>query len=323
MENTDAISAAVRPDVLGEPWVSRVLPVTPSRRAPGADHAVLVHQRQAQERGLPRAVVYLPGFVDYFFQAEHAQAWIDAGVEFYGLDMRSQGRASHGVRLEDVRDLTVRHEEIARAVEIARGAGAQHVTLLGHSTGGLQAAIFTADNPGVDALVLNSPWFDFTQPAHTQTVARVASSLLRRVAPRFPLSSLSPEYPRSIHLSTGGEFDFDTAFKVLDNFPARAGFVASVIALQRRIRERGLAIDVPVLVATSGRFGDKRLAADLAEADCVLNPADMERLAPRLGSKVEVRAFPGGLHDLAVSRRPVRDDYTTAVIAWAVAQPLA
>lgn len=311
---------AVFPDILGEPWVSRVLPVTPSRRAPGADHAVLVHHRRAAERALPRAVVYLPGFVDYFYQAEHAQAWVAAGVEFYGLDMRGQGRAAPS-RLEEVWDLTVRFEEVARAITLARESGAEHVTLLGHSTGGLLAAHFAAEKGGVDALVLNSPWLALTQPAALQRVARVAAALLGRAAPRVPLGNLTPEYPRSVHASTGGEFNFDTTFKVLVDFPARAGFLASVMALQRRIEHHGLPVTVPILVAASDRFGSPRLPADLTGSDVVLNPADMRRLAPRLGTAVELRSFPGGLHDLALSPRPIRDNYTAAVIEWSLRTP--
>ena len=43
----DAAAPTPTPDILGEPWVARRIPVTDAAAAPGADHAVLVHQRQA------------------------------------------------------------------------------------------------------------------------------------------------------------------------------------------------------------------------------------------------------------------------------------
>jgi len=316
------VNTAVRPDILGEPWVSRILPLTPSPAAPGADYAVLVHQREAASGRSSRAVLAIPGFVDYFFHTHHAQAWLDAGIEFYALDQRGQGRASQGLpRMEDIRDLTVREEDIRSALAVVREHGHTHVTLLGHSTGGLQTAIF-ANRPdhGVDAVVLNSPWLDINRPKPLTTLVTVLSRALSPIAPTVALSQLGYDYPRSLHVRYGGEWDFDTDWKVLGPFPARAGFLHAVRVLQAEVA-RGLAIDVPVLVCTSDRAGDPNHPTpdELASADCVLDPADTHRLAPNLGRDIEVRVFPGGRHDLCLSVRPVRDQYTEAVVAWSLA----
>ena len=88
-------------DILGEPWVARRIPVTESDAAPGADHAVLVHQRGAAPApgAAPRhdrAVLYLHGRNDYFFQTWLADALLEAGYEFYALDLRTCGRAGAG-----------------------------------------------------------------------------------------------------------------------------------------------------------------------------------------------------------------------------------
>ena len=86
-------------DILGEPWVARRIAVTPDEAAaPGADHAVLVHQRGAvpPAGGAPRherAVLYLHGRNDFFFQTHLADALLTAGYEFYALDLRTCGRA--------------------------------------------------------------------------------------------------------------------------------------------------------------------------------------------------------------------------------------
>lgn len=319
MQLSDAL-----PDLLGEPWVSRVIPVAPNPKSPGMDHAVLVHQREHATRneGRPseRAVLYLPGFADYFFQAEHAQAWIDAGVEFYGLDQRGQGRASfHISNPDDVRDLRLRNEEIRRAAHFLRETGHTHLTLLGHSTGGLTAAIYAASHE-VDVLILNSPWMELTQPAPVRVLGTPLAHLLAKIAPAVPMGHLGQAYAKALTPEYGGEWEIDPRMKPLTPFPMRAGTLSSVRTLQAELR-RGLGIAAPTLLACSTAHRTTTDPTDpvLRFTDTVLDPADMVRLAPRLGRDVTILPVPGGIHDLALSPRPARDEYTAAVIAFSIA----
>ncbi|WP_103061997.1 alpha/beta hydrolase [Actinomyces qiguomingii] len=184
------------PDILGEPWVARTIPVTDSPAAPGADHAVLVHQRGAIPTPEPkgqspaprhaRAVLYLHGRNDYFFQTWLADAFLTAGYEFYALELRACGRA--GVDYwspHDVRDLRVHDEEIAEALHIIRGEhGHSTVVLNGHSTGGLQAVIWAGDHPGsVDAVALNSPWLQLNSSGLVRSYGSAFVDLLSRRDP--------------------------------------------------------------------------------------------------------------------------------------------
>ncbi|WP_425591839.1 alpha/beta hydrolase [Actinomyces procaprae] len=196
-----ASSTAVPPgplvtDILGEPWVARTIPVTESPAAPGADHAVLVHQRRAAPTPGPdgqvsgprhaRAVLYLHGRNDYFFQTWLAGAFLAAGFEFYALELRTCGRAGVGYRSpHDVRDLRVHDEEITEALRIIREEhGHSDVVLNGHSTGGLQAVIWAADHPGsVEAVTLNSPWLQLNSSALVRSYGSALIDLLSRRAP--------------------------------------------------------------------------------------------------------------------------------------------
>ncbi|WP_338063852.1 alpha/beta hydrolase [Actinomyces ruminis] len=183
-------------DILGEPWVARTIPVTDSPAAPGADHAVLVHQREAvpppSPEGRPgaprheRAVLYLHGRNDYFFQTWLADAFLDAGYEFYALDLRACGRAGVGYwSPHDVRDLRVHDEEIAEALRIIRQEhGHSTVVLNGHSTGGLQAVIWAGDHPGsVEAVTLNSPWLQLNSSGLVRSYGSAFIDLLSRRDP--------------------------------------------------------------------------------------------------------------------------------------------
>ena len=186
-----ATSEPTAPDILGEPWVARRIPVTESpTKASGADHAVLVFQREAAGRASrprhSRAVLYLHGRSDYFFQTHLAQAYLDAGFEFYALDLRACGRAGTGhASPHDVRDLRVHDEEISEALRIIRSEHGHDVVVLnGHSTGGLQAVIWAADHPGtVDAVVLNSPWLDLRGSTLVRSYGSAFVDLLSRRDP--------------------------------------------------------------------------------------------------------------------------------------------
>lgn len=348
-------------DLLGEPWVARRLPVTVSDDAPGADHAVLVHQRQAvpepgQGPRHTRAVLYLHGRNDYFFQTWLAQALLDAGYEFYALDLRTCGRSGIGYRSpHDVRDLRVYDEEITEAARIIREEHGHTVLVLnGHSTGGLQAVLWAGDHPGaVEAVTLNSPWLDLQAGSFMRSYGSAAVDLLARRDPDRiviydPLAEGVPGwsgdgdepadwafgatlgeasddlYGRSLHRRWGGEWDWDLSLKPTPSFPVRAGFMAAVRRAHRDVHH-GLDIEVPVLLccSTDSAAGTAREDLTLEEAlrqDVVLDVSQMVARAPFLGSDVTVRQVPGGVHDLVLSPEPARSDYLFALTGWLAAR---
>ena len=245
----------------------------------------------------------------------------EAGIPLAGLDMRRCGRSvrSNASR-DDLRDIYVREEEIGLAIGRLRSLGARRIALIGHSTGGLQAALWAADNPGtVDAVVLNSPWLDhnggaFERGPLTRFIDRVGA---RR--PRLVFSPLFLRYARALHTDFGGEFSFDPRHKPLRRAVARMGFIRTVRRAQARIAAGDVKIDVPLLVAHSDassrrpRFPSRD---DVAVRDAVLGVEDMKRLAPVLSERVEMLEIPGGRHDLALSAKPAREAYTRGVVDW-------
>ncbi|SEE89679.1 alpha/beta hydrolase [Ruania alba] len=302
-------------DVLGGPWVQQTLQLRPDGTHPDPV-ATLVHQDDAGSR--PRAVLYLHGFTDYFFQAEHAQGWTDTGFDFYALDLRDYGRSIRPGRTPNfVTDLSRYDEEIGLALAQIRAAGAEEVVLLGHSTGGLIASLYASDHGGVDALVLNSPWFDLNSSWVNRVLTTRVLDAVGRWLPVLRVSTLGEPYGRSLHTSTGGEWGYDLAWKPFEDVPVYAGWLRAIRRGHARIA-RGLDVHAPVLVCTAGRSGhpDHPTDADLAGADCVLDVQHMWDRAPRLGVDVTVRRFQGGRHDLALSAEPVRQEYARVVLAW-------
>jgi alpha-beta hydrolase superfamily lysophospholipase len=306
------------PDVLGGDWVQRTLHLVPD--AQGDPVATLVHRRDAgADRSRP-AVLYVHGFVDYFFQTHVADALADRGYDLYALDLRDHGRSIRpGREPNDTRELAVYAEEIDAAVRLVR-AEHDRVVLLGHSTGGLVAALWAHHRRGrgrVDAVVLNSPWLAVRGSwLERRVLAPLLHHVVGRVAPGVIVSHVGEHYGRALHADRGGEWTYDLAWKPHEGFPVRAGFVHAVRRGHAEVA-RGLAIDVPVLVLASDASGpDDRWHDGLLTTDSVLEVADMRRLAPRLGPDVTYEEISGGAHDLALSPLPARTRYLDEVVGW-------
>ena len=154
-------------DVLGPDYEAIELPM--GRDAEGEVVATLVRRRGA-ESGSRRAVLYLHGFVDYFFQTHLADFYVELGFDFYALDLRKYGRSLRPHQTPNfVESLTDYFPEIDEAVRIVRDVDGHGTLLLnGHSTGGLVAALWADRVKGkglVDGLFLNSPFLDIDEPA--------------------------------------------------------------------------------------------------------------------------------------------------------------
>lgn len=313
------------PDVLGEPFEACTIALHRDLIA-GSDEAALSDVVATLVRaGAPkstRAVLYVHGFADYFFQAEHALRLAREGdLDFYGLDLRRYGRSLRpGQVTADIRSLAEYDEELTRALEIIRGEGHRQVILLGHSTGGLIAALFAARHPrAIDALVLNSPWFDLNASALRRLTSTPIAATVATRTPTRQIARMDPAYGRSIHRSTGGEWDFDLVLKPLEGFPVRAAWLRAIRRGHRQVNA-GLHLRLPVLMCSSSRSGGRAGAhpntTELAGADCVLDVAHMWRAVPTLGENVTLHTIPGGRHDLALSAAPARAAYERTVLTW-------
>ena len=305
-----------QPDVLGEPWVARTLALPPdveSGRAGVDPVATLVH-RPARHR---RAVLYLHGFVDYFFHPHVADALDAAGWDLYALDLRDYGRSiREGRHPNHIRELAGYAPEIDAAVAALR-ADHDQVALMGHSTGGLVAALWAHARPGrVDAVVLNSPWLDLRKSWFERVVFTRVLHVLGRVTPELVVGHIQPHYGRALHSGSGGEWGYDLAWKPHEGFPVRASFIATIRAGHARV-ERGLDIREPVLVVTSDATGpDDRVHDALLTTDSVLDVAQIAARAPGLGREVTLATIPGGAHDLALSPAPAREEYLRTVVEF-------
>jgi alpha-beta hydrolase superfamily lysophospholipase len=268
------------------------------------------------------AVLYLHGFVDYFFQSHMAAAFEQRGYRFYAIDLRGYGRSiEHGSDQEHpnfVPDISVYAEDLdAAARVIAEEEGHSELIGVGHSTGGLIMPLWAAKRRGrLRALVLNSPWLDFNAGWLMRVPFTQVMRVIARIAPMLPISGLKVHYGRALHRDTGGEWDYDLTWKPHDGFPTYPVWFSSIRRWQARVAQ-GLSLECPILMMTSLRRGDNVHHHDeLLTTDSILDPAQMWHLAPKLGADVEVRALEGGTHDLTLSPEPVRSRFLEESLDW-------
>ena len=308
-----------RPDVLGDGWEQRVIPLRPDHQG----EAVATLVRRTSDQRHRRAVLYVHGYVDYFFQTHLGDAWAAQGYDFYALDLRAHGRSLLPHQLaNDVRNLASYAEELDAAAHLLREEeGHDLLVVQGHSTGGLTTALWADARRGrrgatLDALVLNSPWLDLNRPWTDRVLTTRAVEVLGRVAPQTVIGQLDPYYGAWLHDPAGGGWTYDLAWKPEHGFGIRAGWFRAIRRGHAQVA-RGLAIDIPVLVCTSTRSGPAdRWHEALDRTDSVLSVEQTLDRAPLLGLDVTVVQIPGGVHDLVLSPEPARSGYLEAVRAW-------
>lgn len=306
-------------DLLGPGWQRRTLALSPDdpdlvatlvRRTPGSGATA----------GGP-AVLHVHGFNDYFFQTDLAADLERHGLTFYALDLRRCGRSWRPGQLGHyVADLAeYRTELMMAALAIREELGHDRLVVHAHSTGGLTASLW-ADSPAgrrvVDALVLNSPWFDL----QARWFHRVVSTwVLDTAAPLDPLRVVADgpsAYSWHLHADNGGRWTYDRTLKPAEGFPVRAGWLRAVRRGQARLA-RGLHVPAPVLVCTAAESGPNSRDNPLLDAqDTVLDVRQIWARAPRVGDDVTVVRVPGGIHDLALSAPGPRAVYLDAVTGW-------
>jgi alpha-beta hydrolase superfamily lysophospholipase len=305
-------------DVLGEPWVAETIGLPPDDEGPVV--ATLVSRRA--ERPTGRAVLHVHGFADYFFQTEYAEWWLSRGYDFYALDLRKYGRSIRPHQTPTyITDLHDYFAEIDLAwYRIVTRDGHDHVVTSAHSTGGLTVSLW-ANRRRPDELagmVLNSPWLDLRGSLLLRTAGTKA---IDQIGLRRPYLSIPREvsgfYARSLHRDHDGEWDFDLAWKPLQSWPVYAGWLRAVRRGHARVH-RGLHVNAPVLVLTSAASGhSKEYDESVTGNDIVLDVEQIRKWAHKLADGVTLARIEGAVHDVTLSREPVRSKVFAEITRWA------
>lgn len=269
------------------------------------------------------AVLFLHGWSDYFFNVELARFWAGHGYDFYALDMHNHGRSltseTPGGYVANLDDYDA---EISRAIEVIHGdrpaTPTGSLALMGHSTGGLVAALWASRHPGeVQHLILNSPWLEMHGSSFVRRAAQAMVGPIAKVRPKLVLRL--PErgfYFRSISNTAEGEWPLDEKYRPPLAFPVRAGWLSAVLAGHSKVA-RGLRLDIPVLVLTSAASANGMVWQEsMRRSDAVLDVGVIALRAMALGRSVTLERVDGGLHDVFLSAPEVRADAYARLSRW-------
>jgi len=308
---------AVAEDVLGAPYTAETIVMPDDAEGP----VVVTLVKKAAATPTTRAVLYLHGFSDYFFQTEFADWWTDRGYDFYALDLRKYGRSLLAHQSPAyVADLHEYFADLDAAWQrITRRDGHTDVVVTAHSTGGLVAPLWAdARQPSqLVGMVLNSPWLDLQGSSLVRVLGTPVIRLIGRYQPMRELGrDVTGFYARSLHRDYEGEWDFDLQLKPLGSMKVYLGWLRAIRIGQARLH-RGLDLPCPVLVLSSDISGRAvRMDELVHQSDIVLDVRQIRRWSTALGRRVTYVAIPGAVHDVVLSRRPARERAYAEIASW-------
>lgn len=327
------------PDILGPGFEAQALQLLPDIE--GEVVATLVRHVAADDphrlEGTPDEpafrALYLHGWNDYFHQRELAREIALAGGEFFGLDLRKYGRSwRKNQTFGWVTHLSEYDEDLEEALSVM--GEDLPVVLMGHSTGGLVAALWAHHHPGRLAGVwLNSPWLELQT---AELIRYPTQQVVELIAARDPERVLptggSNFYSRSLAGWNDDDGELPEAYKEFESDPSiagwgldpvwksphrdsKAGWLAAITAGHREVAD-GLAIDCPVLVLAAKKSYFKNVwEPEIRFSDTVLDVDVIADRAAHLGDATCIVRI-DGVHDLALSMPPARRKLWETTLTW-------
>lgn len=311
--------AQYAPDILGTPYVQHTFPMGDDEE--GEVVSTLVKRLGNEDS--PRAVLYVHGYNDYFFQQALGDSIAHWGYRFYALDLRKYGRS-----LRPHQDAFSCHSledyfaDLDSALAVMRVEGAEELLLMGHSTGGLITAYYLQTRQKearVSGLILNSPFLDWNFSWWMEEVLLPVVSFLGKYWPNWIVSGEpgNPNYAFSLLQAYKGEWTFRTDWKMPYGHAKRAGWIRAIQEAQQSL-QKGKQLPCPVLLLSSNRSLPEGIAWDEAyrTADIVLDVNDIRDYGQRLSPHTTYHSIPDGLHDLVLSKPAARKQTYAIMRDW-------
>lgn len=280
-------------------------------------HAILISSKLNKTQR--KSVLYLHGYIDYFFHPHLAEEFHKNEFDFYALDLRRYGRSllphqkpNYCASIEEY------FEEITAALKIINKTSTK-TYILGHSTGGLITSCYMNSGELKDSIagvLLNSPFLELAQP---QFLTRILYVVIKPLSKIFPNGSsnggLSPVYAESLHKDYKGKWDFNLDWKPINGFPIYFSWFIAIVDAQRSLRKSDIKVPVLLLHSHNSLKATKH-SEEVNNSDTVLNVEDMKRIGPTLGDDVSIVEIKNGLHDLFLSSENAMKNAFKKVFVW-------
>lgn len=278
-----------------------------------------------------KAILYVHGYTDYFFQTGLAEHFISLGYRFYAVDLQGYGRS---IRPSTPPNWCDSIEQYSQDLDIALATmkqdGVNDVVILGHSTGGLVVSTYLAQPfalperashynkafPTVRGLILNSPFLALPFPP---VVLKRISWSIRALVSALPFLYFRAKkiniYSKTLHIKFGGEWDYRLDWKPAEGFDLSFHWLREIIFAQRKLAHQK--IDTPTLLCHSdiSTIG-KSTIEETQQGDGVLDVNSMQDAANRTFNNLTTASIPKGFHDLYLSHQPAQTAYLSAITDW-------
>lgn len=312
-----ATYAQYKDDILGNGYQSRTIQLADDYE--GKVIATLIKKESKIKSN--KAVLYIHGFCDYFFNKELGNAISNAGYNFYAIDLRKYGRSLLDNQTPNrCRSITEYFADIDSAISIIQSEGNKTIHLIAHSTGGLITSLYAAskgNKPNFNSLALNSPFFDFNESTLNESILIPIVTSIGSFKPEMKLpNGLSSLYGETISKNHKGEWEFNEKWKPVIAFRMDAGWLRAIHQGHNKIK-RGIDIQCPVIVYSSDKsIREKTWSENYRYADGVLDVNDIRTRATRIGKDVRYLVIPSAMHDISLSTKIVREKYLEELIKW-------
>ena len=270
-------------------------------------------------KGNRRSVLYLHGYVDYFFHPHLGEKFNQNNFDFYALDLRKHGRSlmqhQHPNYCKKIEEY---FEEISIAIRKIK-SGSKSVFLLAHSTGGLTASCYMnygKERELIDGLILNSPFLDFNQSKIEKSISQFVAKLIGKASNYAKIEgALSPAYAQSIHKDYYGIWDFNLDWKPIKGFPTYFKWLVAIARAQKTLEKSN--IQIPILILhSSGSIKTRKYSKEAMANDIVLNIEDIKRVGEKLGDSVTIFKIDNAQHDIFLSPKAVREFGFDKMFSW-------
>jgi alpha-beta hydrolase superfamily lysophospholipase len=270
-------------------------------------------------KGNRKSVLYLHGYVDYFFHPHLGEKFNQNNFDFFALDLRKHGRSlmqhQHPNYCKDIEEY---FEEISLSIRKIESES-NSVFLMAHSTGGLTACCYMnygKERSLIEGLILNSPFLDFNLSKIEKSLSQFVARLINKVSNYAKVEgALSPAYAQSVHKNYYGSWDFNLDWKPIKGFPTYFKWLVAIARAQKKLEKSY--IQVPTLIMhSSGSIKTKKYSKEAMTHDIVLNIKDIKRVGEKLGDRVTLLEIENAQHDIFLSPKPVREVGFNKMFAW-------